>query len=265
MSDRVTIDIDAGVADVRLNRPEKLNALDPAMFEGLIDAAAQLTRDRSVRAVVLSGNGPSFSAGLDFASFLAAGKDGPDLLHREPGSAVTLAQLAAHVWTELPVPVVAALHGVAYGGGLQIALGADLRFAASDTRVSVMEIKWGLIPDMSGTQTLRHLVRQDVAKELTYTGRVVDAAEAAQLGLVTRVVDEPLTVATETARAIAGKSPDAIREGKRLLNAAYRLRHDDALRLEADIQRTLLGSPNQMEAVTANLEKRAPAFEESKR
>src|SRR5262249_47595201 len=168
MSDRVQVTMTDGVADVRLTRPEKLNALDPAMFAALVDTGRRLASDPSLRAVVLSGEGRGFCAGLDFASFMALGADGSGfgvLANRD--GAVNHAQHAAWIWTEVPVPVIAAVHGVAYGGGLQIALAADLRFVAPDARLSVMEIRWGLIPDMTGTQTLRHLVRLDVAKELT--------------------------------------------------------------------------------------------------
>jgi enoyl-CoA hydratase/carnithine racemase len=263
MGERVTVAIDRGVADVRLNRPEKLNALDRTMFEALIDAGQNLASDHSLRAVVLSGEGRAFCAGLDFASFMAmAGDDGggPGLLRRTADTPANAAQRAAWVWTEIPVPVIAAVHGVAFGGGLQIALAADLRVAAPDARLSVMEVKWGLIPDMTGTQTLRHLVRLDVAKELTFTGRIVDATEAAGLGLVTRLADDPHAAAFALAHDIAAKSPDAIRAGKHLLNRSVLLGIEDGLRLEEQLQRGLIGSANQVEAVQANLQKRAPTF-----
>jgi enoyl-CoA hydratase/carnithine racemase len=166
------------------------------------------------------------------------------------------------VWKELPVPVIAALHGVAYGGGLQIALGADLRFVTPDARLSVMEIKWGLVPDMSGTQLLRHLVRLDVAKELTFTGRVVSGAEAVELGLATHLSDTPREAALALAREIAQKSPSAIRAGKKLLDAAVIAGVEEGLALEQELQTTLLGRPNQVEAVRANLEKREPRFQD---
>lgn len=265
MSDRVIVTAQDGVAEVRLNRPDKLNALDLPMFQALVEAGRALARDRSVRAVVLVGEGRAFCAGLDFGSFQAmAGAsrdDGPGLLSREGSeSPANLAQLAAWVWTEVPVPVIAAVHGVAYGGGLQIALGADLRLVTADARLSVMEIKWGLVPDMSGTQTLRRLVRLDVAKELTFTGRVIDGTEAVALGLATRVDADPLAAARVLAAEIAGKSPDAIRAGKRLLDASGVVPVAEGLRLEESLQRSLLGRPNQIEAVQANLGKRAPRF-----
>jgi len=263
MSDRVTVSLDGGIADVRLNRPDKLNALDMAMFEALVDTGKGLAADRSLRAIVLSGEGRGFSAGLDFASFVAlAGKaaSARGLLDREDGGAANFAQMAAHVWAEVPVPVIAAVHGVAFGGGLQIALAADIRYVAPAARLSVMEIKWGLIPDMTGTQTLRHLVRLDVAKELTFTGRIVSGEEAVGLGLATRVCEEPREAATALAREIAGKSPDAVRAAKRLLGAGRLTGLDEGLRLEEAEQRNLIGTPNQIEAVQANLEKRSPAF-----
>ncbi len=263
MSDRVSISIHAGVADVRLNRPEKLNALDPAMFEGLAAAGTQLASDRSVRAVVLSGEGRAFCAGLDFASFQAmAGRDpsARSLVDRDGASPANFAQRAAFTWNELPVPVIAAVHGVAYGGGLQIALGADIRLVHPEARLCVMEIKWGLIPDMSGTQTLRDLVRLDVAKELTFTGRVVSGTEAVELGLATHVSDTPQAAALELAREIAQKSPDAVRAGKKLLNQSRRLSLEDGLLLEEKTQISLIGGRNQLEAVRANMEKRDPKF-----
>ena len=169
MSDRVTVAIAGGVADVRLNRAEKLNALDSAMFEALAETGASLAADRSLRAAVISGEGRAFCAGIDVKGFAASSPGARNLLDLYEGGPATLAQQAARTWTELPVPVIAAVHGVCFGGGLQIALGADIRFVTPDARLSVMEIKWGLVPDMSGTQSLRRLVRLDVAKELTFT------------------------------------------------------------------------------------------------
>ena len=267
MSDRVTISLEDGVADVRMNRPEKLNALDTAMFEGLVSAGRELAANPKVRAVVLSGNGRAFCAGLDFASFMGmASEERParNILGREEGNPANFGQMAAYVWTSLPVPVIAAVHGVAFGGGLQIALGADIRFIAPDAQMSVMEIKWGLIPDMSGTQTLRHLVRLDVAKELTFTGRIFSGVEAVELGLATHTSDKPLDSALAMAREIAGKSPDGIRAGKQLLNQAVRGTMEEGLKLEESLQRSLVGTPNQIEAVQANMQKRAPKFKDPK-
>jgi len=268
MSELVTITRSNGIADVRLNRVDKYNALSPDMFAAIIAAGEALAADSSVRVVVLSGNGRGFCAGLDMGSFqgMAGGA-------RSGGNTAALlsrgefpenhAQRPAYVWKRMPVPVIAAVHGVAFGGGLQIALGADIRIAAPDAKFSVMEIKWGLVPDMSLTQTLRNLVPLDVAKELTFTGRILSGLEAKELGLVTRVSDDPLAAALALAEEIAGKSPDAIRAGKQLLETSWHADERVGLELEARLQVGLIGSPNQVEAVMANFENRAPAFKDA--
>jgi enoyl-CoA hydratase/carnithine racemase len=263
MSDRVSVSIQDGIADVRLNRPDKLNALDAAMFEALTATGKSLRNERALRAVVLSGEGRGFCAGLDVMSFMGKGGSGTrSLFDRSDAGPANLAQQAAWVWTEVPVPVIAAIHGVVFGGGLQIALGADVRIVTPDARLSVMEIKWGLVPDMSLTQTLRRLVRLDVAKELTFTGRVFSGSEAAALGLATQLSDAPREAAFEMAREIATKSPNAIRAGKQLLDRSGLGSVEDGLLLEEKLQRSLLGKPNQVEAVRANVEKRDPNFED---
>jgi enoyl-CoA hydratase/carnithine racemase len=258
MHERVKIELHENVAEVRLNRPDKLNALDPDMFAALLEAGERLRGDPQIRAVVLSGEGRAFSAGLDFKSF--AGSDGPSMFDRGPESPANRAQRACWIWQEVEVPVIAAIHGVAFGGGLQVALGADLRYATPSAELSIMEIRWGLVPDMCGTQVLRRLVRLDVAKELTFTGRVVSGLEAQELGLVTRVVESPREAALATAMDIAKKSPHAIRASKRLLNASGLVSLEAGLQLEEELQKQMLGSPNQMEAVMANFEKREPRF-----
>jgi enoyl-CoA hydratase/carnithine racemase len=169
-------------------------------------------------------------------------------------------QQCAWVWRTLPMPVIAAVHGVALGGGFQIALGADIRYATADTRFSVMEIKWGLVPDLAGTQLMRHLAREDIVRELTYTGRVFNGSEAQQYGFVTRVVADPRAAAMETAREIANKSPDAVRAAKRLLNDAVATDAAHGLLAESQEQQKLIGSPNQIEAVMSNLQKRAANY-----
>ncbi|MFW2390401.1 MAG: crotonase/enoyl-CoA hydratase family protein [Polyangiales bacterium] len=262
MSERVQLSIDNHVATVRMSRPEKRNALDADMFDSLIRMAKRIIADKSVRAVVLHGEGKAFCAGLDFGSFMGSPDLMQKLLSREDESLANMAQRAGWVWQEVQVPVIAAVHGVAFGGGLQIALGADIRYATADAQFSVMEIKWGLIPDMSITQTLLELVPLDVAKELTFTGRIVPGTEAAKLGLVTRISEDPLADALETAKLIATKSPHAIRAGKALLRDAPGMSRADALKLETALQVTLLGSPNQMEAVQANMMKRDPSFKD---
>lgn len=260
---RVTVEMRDGVADVRLNRPDKMNAIDPAMFAALAGVGQRLAGSAGLRAVVLSGEGPAFCAGLDMASFaaMAAGGEGlpADIRARTHGPA-NLFQEVALVWRRLPVPVIAAIEGVAFGGGLQIALGADIRCVAPGAKLSIMEIRWGIVPDMGGTLLLRELVRPDVARELTYTGRIVSGAEAVALGLATRLADDPREAATALARDIAGKNPDAIRAAKRLLGLADEGFAARVLAAESDEQAALLGSPNQAEAARAMLGKRTPAF-----
>jgi enoyl-CoA hydratase/carnithine racemase len=259
--DRVQIDYDAHVATVRLVRADKHNALDFAMFEALDAATDELRGRNDVRAVVIYGEGPSFCSGLDFPSFMASGDGiGEQLLGRRDGDVANLAQRVSLDWLDLPVPVIAALHGNALGGGCQIALGADVRFAAPDLRMSVLEIKYGLIPDMGITRSLPRLVPLDVAKELTWTGRIVEADEALGLGLVTRLADDPVAEARALAAELASKSPHAIRAGKQLLNEAWGAEPGDILALETAFQRELLGSPNQIAAVQAALAKQDAEF-----
>ena len=260
---RVLVSIDAGVADVRLHRPDKRNGLDEPMIRALIAAGEQLQTDRRVRAVVLSGDGKAFCAGLDWAAVIAAGPDGATrLLERTADSPANLAQRCCWIWSELRVPVIAALHGPTFGGGLQLALACDLRLAAPDTQLSVMEIRYGLIPDMSISQTLLKLVRPDVARELIYTGRILAADEALRLGLVTRVVDDPLADARALATAIAAQSPQAIRAAKALCNQTPQLAPADALARETALQLPLLGTPNQLEAMQAALARRPASFQD---
>ncbi|WP_420132916.1 crotonase/enoyl-CoA hydratase family protein [Rhodopseudomonas sp.] len=267
MNDRVSVSLTDGVADVRLVRADKMNALDAAMFEALVATTERLAKDKSVRVVVLSGEGKAFCAGLDMGRFAAMKENGGngipggefrDLTKRTHGQA-NAAQQAVWGWRTLPVPVIAAVHGVAFGGGCQLALGADIRLMAPDARMSVMEIKWGLVPDMAGTPILATLLRDDVLRELTYTGRIVGAQEAVSLGLATKVVEDPRAAALEMAREIAGKNPDAIRAAKRMMNALS-VDPGPALMAESVEQQKLIGSPNQTEAVRANMEKRAPKF-----
>ncbi len=262
-SERVTCTIEAGIVDVRLNRADKHNGLDPAMFDAIVEVGRGLVDDRSLRAVVLSGEGASFCAGLDFKAFMSGGPAVRDkLLGRDDESIANLAQRVGWIWTEIPVPVVAAIHGACVGGGLQIALGADLRVVHPNAKLAVREIVWGLIPDMSISKTLARLVRLDVAKELTFTGREFDGREAATLGLATRLAEDPRAVAHELAEQIAAHSPDAIRAAKQLWNRAPQLDDAAALKLETELQLPLLGSRNQLEAVQARFMKRAPNFED---
>ena len=264
---RVTVDLKGGVADVRLNRPDKRNALDPAMFEALVVTGERLKTEPGLRAVVLSGEGPDFCAGLDFGSFQAMRsgerRSATAQLPPSDGPARAAGQRAAYVWAEIPVPVIAVLHGHALGGGLQISLGADIRIAAPDARLSVFEVNWGLIPDMTGTQLLPELVGRDVAKELTYTARIISGEEAARIGLVTRTDPDPRAAALALAREIAGRSPQAIRAAKRLLDLAGHTGLAAGFAAEQDEIRALIGSPGQVEAVAARFEKRDPVFGEA--
>jgi len=264
MSNRVEIQIDGHVAEVSLCRPGKYNALDRETFEQLTAAGETLKGNDQIRAVVLRGEGDNFCSGLDVSSLGDAFTSNADFakaaLSPGEGQVANFYQKPAYVWKELQVPVIAALQGVVFGGGCQIALGADIRIASADVRMSVMEIKWGLIPDMSITQTLPRLVAMDVAMDLVLTGRIVEAAEAKALGLITRIADDPLAAAREAAQQIAAKSPDATRRGKQLLEQAWLMNPADGLRLEAALQAEILAMPNQLEAVAANLQKREPKF-----
>lgn len=270
MSERISVKIEGGVADVRLTRADKMNALDDAMFEALLATGERLAHDKSVRVIVLSGEGRAFCAGLDMGNFgkMASPKDQgakqegavPGRLELRTHGIANRPQYAAWQWREMPVPVIAAVHGVAYGGGFQVMLGADIRYVAPDTKLSIMEIKWGLVPDMAGTQIMRHLAREDIVRELTYTGRVFTGEEAGQYGFATRVTQTPLEDALATAREIAGKSPSAIRAAKRLLNKAVSVTESEGLIVESVEQDKLIGSPNQIEAIMSNLEKRVANY-----
>jgi len=263
MGDRVAVEIEDHVAEVTLNRPDKHNAVDLAMFEALIEVGETLAQDANVRAVVLRGAGDNFCAGIDLSVFQGDGLAGLDKNAFKPrdGTPANFFQSAAYVWRALPVPVIAAIEGVAFGAGLQIALGADIRYATADARLSIMEIKWGIIPDMAITATLRDVMPADRAKELGFSGRIVSGSEAGTMGLITAIHDDPLDAAHELAAEIARKSPDAIRAIKTLINFAWQDTVESALQHEAELQKSLLGKSNQIEAVTANLEKRAPNFE----
>jgi enoyl-CoA hydratase/carnithine racemase len=260
-SDRVITTVHDHVAHVRMNRPTKRNGLDLPQIEAIIDAGRRVAADATVRAVVLSGEGPSFCAGLDWGAFLAGGSQLAErLLERDAESGANLAQRCAWIWAEVPVPVIAAMQGAAYGGGLQLALACDLRLVAADARMSVMEIRYGLIPDMTASRTLLRLVRDDVARELIYTGRIVDANEAVRIGLATRVCTDPLADAMSLAAQIAAASPGAIRAAKRLCLDSTDLDRHGAFARETVLQLGLLGSPDQLEAVQAAVTGRPPVF-----
>lgn len=279
MAPRVTIQVDNGIADVRLNRPDKLNALDTPMVDGIIRAGETLAADRSIRVVVLSGEGRGFCAGLDASSLgaLAGGGlpepepefaeayervatlSGP-ITDRMEGKITNMYQQVAYTWTEIEVPVLAACHGPVFGAGIQIALGTDIRFTTPDAKWSVLETRWGLLPDMTGIQQLVRLVGLDVVKELAFTGRIISGTEAADLGVATHVVDDPHGAAMELARELCMKNPAALRGIKSLCNAAGFRSLAEAFVDESRLISGLIGSPNQIEATMAHLESRAPNF-----
>lgn len=257
--DRVAVAVERHVATVTLMRPDRHNALDPQMLDAIIATAERLRDERTVRAVVLHGAGPSFCSGLDFPAVAAAGglEAFSGILEEPPPNHF---QRVGTGWLELPVPVIAAIHGSCFGGGLQIALAADIRIAAPDARLSIMEGRWGLIPDMSITRTLPRLVGIDVAKELTYTARTLSGEEADRLGLVTRLAADPLAAALALASEIASRSPDAVRRAKRLYEGGWTGSAQETLALEAALQRELIGAPNQLAAMAAALTRQEPEF-----
>ena len=268
MSERVSFTVEAGVAHVQLNRPEKRNALDGDMFDGLLEAAQRVRDDRALRAVVLSGAGDSFCSGLDVSNFGAMADGGLDAESEEVAAAAAdlspdganRAQQIAWLWQEVPVPVIAAVQGAAYGGGFHIALGADVRFIAPDARIAFVEITWGLVPDLSGTQALRRLVPLDVAKKLIFSGEPISGARAVELHLGTELSEHPLEDAQALAATIAKYNPDAVRAAKRLLNASGMVPLAEGLANEFKASAALMGSANQIEAVVARLQKREPRF-----
>ena len=267
--DRVTISIEDGIADVRMNRADKRNALDNAMFTSLAAAGDYLKTLSDLRAVVLSGDGASFCAGLDFGSFqaMAQGSSGQggsvNAGAMSDGRITHLAQQVCWVWQEVPVPVIAAVHGHALGGGMQIALGADIRIVHPDTQLSVREVHWGLIPDMTGTLMLSRLVRPDIVKDLVFSARVFSGAEGFELGVVTRLSKTPQADAMDLAQEIAGRSPDAVRGAKKLINLMANDGAAQQFAAEREVIGKLIGGANQVEAVMSHFEKRPPKFNSS--
>jgi enoyl-CoA hydratase/carnithine racemase len=264
-----TIDATTGIAEVVLNRPDKLNALDIPMFYAIRDALTTLQREQTkLRVVILRGAGRSFCAGLDVSSIATSDPFGAPtkLLQRSPlesfesplpnldpnkaAETINLAQIVGYGWRRLSVPVICVIHGHCLGGGLQIALGADIRYSTNDAKLSIMEAAWGLIPDMGATVALRELVRIDVAKELTFTGRIIDGTTAAQLGLVTAVVDDPLAHARTVAKQLVEKSPDALRLAKQLYQTTWvpNMNEQECLQMEMEYQQKLLFTWNQIAA-----------------
>ncbi|CAM3267026.1 Enoyl-CoA hydratase [Sphingomonas antarctica] len=257
MADRVTISVADQIADVRFNRADKMNALDPEQFRAIGAAIDELHQRQDVRCVVLSGEGRAFCAGLDMAS-IAGGGSGTGRERNDQGS--ILPQHVSWGWRQLPMPVIAAVHGVAFGGGFQMMAGADIRIAHPDTRFAIREVHWGLVPDMAGFPLWRTQVRDDVLRELVYTAREFGAAEALVHGFVTRLSEDPHAAALALAKEIAARSPHAIRGAKRLCNAAHDLDPRAMLEMETDEQVAVIGKPNMMEAVAANMGKRAAKF-----
>ncbi len=262
-NERISIALDdGGVAQVRLTRADKMNALDPAMFDALIQAGQALFDMPGLRCVVLSGEGRSFCAGLDMASMAdTTRRREVPLTERTHGNANQPQQVAMQ-WRKLPVPVIAAVHGVCFGGGLQLASGADIRIAAPDARLAVMEMKWGLVPDMGGYALWRGTVRDDVLRELTYTNREFNGSAALEYGFATMLDADPLARASALAQEIASKSPSAIRAAKALFGRYLHATVDEILMAESREQQKLIGSKNQIEAVMSQMEKRAGVFGE---
>lgn len=266
MQDRVTITmLEDGIADVRLVRSDKMNALDPAMFSGLTEAIDQLKDMTGLRVVVLSGEGPAFCAGLDLSSLgkskdKAATDPAKRTLTPRTKGLTNDPQYVAYGWREIPVPVITAAHGVAFGGGLQVLSGADIKFIHPDTRCAVMEMKWGLVPDMAGFPLWRENVRGDVLRELTYTNREFTGREAVAFGFATHVSDTPYEDALALAKEIALKNPHAVRGAKRLFAVQSHASDADLLQAESVEQDLIIRKPNQVEAVKAAMEKRKPEF-----
>ncbi len=263
MSDRVTITEQGQVATVTLSRPDKRNALDLAMIEGIVAAAESLKDRRDIRAVVLTGAGEAFCAGLDITAMPLLAKAAKEIgfATRTHGRS-NLFQATAMAWAELPQPVIGAIHGYAFGGGFQIMLGADYRVAAPDARFSIMEGRWGLVPDMGGMVLMRRLARADIMRRLTYTAEQFDAPDALTWGFVSELAEDPLTRAQALAAQIAARSPDAVRTAKALITETELTGIEETLIAESVAQEKLVGGANQMEAIMAGMQKRDPVFKD---
>jgi len=258
MEDRVSIEMDGHVAIVRLNRPDKMNALDIKMFDAIIEAGEKLNADESVRAVVLTGQGKSFCAGLDISMFSMDGKSPmteTPVIERTHGIANRW-QKAVWVWREIQVPVVAAVHGIVYGGGLQIMLAADIKFAQADSKFSIMEMKWGIFPDMAGPTLMRHNIREDIYRELTYTNRVFSGTQAVEYGFATHISEDPLNDALKLAQEISSKNPDAIVKAKKIFNTVAQLSEEESLLMESREMDEVIGKSNQLESIFSSMQKR---------
>lgn len=262
MTERVTLTVDNHVGIIKFNRPEKMNALDGAQLDAILGVAEAVQNDANIRAVVLAGEGRAFCAGIDVGALAAGVSAGKfESLVPRTHNITNRWQQIVWQWREMQVPVIAAVHGVAFGGGLQIMMGADIRIVAPDTKLSIMEMKWGLIPDMAGTQLFRHTVRDDVIRMLTYTHRVFSGEEALGYGFATQVSETPFADALALAQEIASKSPTAVVLAKKVLNAAPYADEAGGLLTESILQDKLIGSKNQLESVFAGMQKRAGNFE----
>lgn len=261
MENRVTIEIANHVAVVTLNRPDKMNALDIPMFRGIIEAAELVEKNDAVRAVVLTGAGRSFCAGIDLANFQSTDSIMSEPLETRTHGIANTWQQAAYAWRALSIPVIAAVHGVAFGGGLQIMLGADIKYVTKDTKLSIMEMKWGIVPDMAGTQLMYHSVRDDIIRELTYTNRIFSGADAVEYGFATHLSEDPLADAKKLAVEIAGKNPSAVVKAKKIFNAAPYLSVEEGLMMESVEQDQIIRKKNQLEAVYAAMQKRPGNFD----
>ncbi|MBT8220014.1 MAG: crotonase/enoyl-CoA hydratase family protein [Bacteroidia bacterium] len=267
MENRLKIEIKDHIADVRMVREDKMNALDDAMFEALIQAGDSLAKNGDVRCVVISGQGKGFCAGLDLSMFKMPDAEGSVLsepLETRTHGIANKPQKAVWTWREMPVPVIAAVHGVAIGGGLHIMLGADIRYIEANTKCAIMEMKWGIIPDLSTSQIMIHSVREDIIRELTYTNRMFSGTQAVEWGFATHVSEDPYADAMKMAQEIASKNPDAIQAAKHLFNQAPYLNQTEGLSLESRLQDKIIGKPNQIEAVLASLQKRKGKFKKAR-
>lgn len=259
---RVLLDIQQGIATVTLNRPEKYNGLDMAMFDAIAQVARKLKKDRSVRVIILKGAGEAFCSGLDVGKVMKNPVNFVKLLIKPGRKISNLAQDMGYLWRQVPAPVIAVTHGYCFGGGFQIALGADFRFSTPNCEFSIMESKWGLIPDMSLAVTLRELISIDLAKELTMTARRFSGEEAKAMGLVSRVCDDPLAQAQAFAEELAQRSPDAVAASKLLFNRTWSAPDKTALDWETRLQKKVIGRANQRTAIARNTGKPEQEYQE---
>lgn len=259
---RVTVSYENHIAFVRLTRADKMNAVDQEMIDAIIKAGQEVAAS-DARVVVLSGEGKAFCAGIDITGLSGMmGKDPAEtLMPRTHGKGTTNQwQEVAMIWARLEIPVIAAIHGACFGAGIQLALGADIRIATPDAKFAVMEMKWGIVPDMGGMVLLPRLVRSDVLRRLTYTAEPISAEQAERWGIVTEIAEDALAAATDLANTIAGKSPAAIRAAKHLIEIAETQDAATVLEAESRLQAELIGKPEQMEVIAAQFGKRPAVF-----